>query len=515
MTHLLRAGIMSALYPSKLLMKKFLLPLCALLLLLGASIAPTRAQSRGIEKINHVVILFMENWTFDGLYSKFPGANGLQMSESHIVQVDRDGKPYETLPPVINAWENRPDTRFPSNLPNAPFLIDDYVPNTEIVPSPLHRFYEFQLQMNGGKMDKFVAWSDSGGMTMGVHDTFKLPLYPYAKEYTLADNYFSAAFGGSMLNHFWLICACTPRWENAPAEFIADPKYDANGILIDPGEIFSDGGGKGNVTPDGYLVNDVDPRYQPHHANAPLDLLAPPQDALTIGDRLSEKNITWAWYAEGYNDALAGHPDPLYIFEHQPFVYFKQFGDGTLAKQKHLQDTTAFMAALQNGTLPAVSYIKPLGTYDEHAGYANVFDSENHAVEWIRAIQNSPYWKDTAIFLTYDDFGGTFDHVPPPVIDRWGPGARVPMLIVSPYAKKGFVDSTQYDHTSTLKFIETRWQLEPLGTRDAAANDLTNAFDFDQAVLPAAGASVYENVLWFAIIGVVLLSCGILIFKRR
>lgn len=491
------------------------------LLLLVTSVPSAQAEG-GIEEINHVIIIFMENWTFDGLYGSFPGANGVRSAEARVIQADKDGNPFATLPPVINSWENnQPDTRFPSDLPNAPFVIDEYVPNTDIVPSPLHRFYQYQLQLNGGKMDRFVAWSDDGAMTMGVYDTTRLPLYPYARQFTLADNYFSAAFGGSMLNHFWLICACTPVWHDAPAKFIADPKYDAQGKLIDPGEVASNGGGNGNVTPDGYLVNDVDPHYNPHHANVPLEELAPPQDAPTIGDRLSEKGIDWAWYGEGYADALAGKPDKLFIFEHQPFVYFTQFGDGTAAKQEHLRDASEFMTALQNGTLPAVSYLKPIGTYDQHAGYSAPAPSEQHAIEWIQAVMNSPYWKDSAIFLTYDDFGGTFDHVPPPVVDRWGPGGRVPLLVLSPFAKKGFVDHTRYDHTSTLKFIETRWQLAPLTERDAAANDLTSAFDFNRAAgtrtLPSTGGELPDTrPIWFTVAGLVLIVGGLfLVFVRR
>jgi acid phosphatase len=343
-------------------------------------------------------------------------------------------------------------------------------------------------------------------------------LYPFAKQYTLADNYFSSAFGGSMLNHFWLICACTPTWKDAPTKLISNPKYDAKGVLIDPGETLEPGGGGGGngvVTPDGYLVNDVDPRYNPHHSNVPLDELGPPQDEPTIGDRLSAKNIAWAWYGEGYANALAGHPDPLFIFEHQPFVYFKSFGDGTAAKTEHLLDESNFMASLQNGTLPAVSYIKPIGEDDEHSGYAEVDSSEQSTVKWIHAVQNSPYWKDTAIFVTYDDFGGFYDHVTPPVVDRWGPGGRVPMLVISPYAKKGFIDHTQYDHTSTLKFIETRWGLDPLTSRDAAANDLTNAFDFDQSVLPASGGDIYSDGLWLALGGVLLLGAGLWLIRIR
>lgn len=510
LTPFIRAGIINGMG-----MKKFVVMPLLLTLALMASASPLRAQTRGIDKIEHVVVIFMENWTFDAHYGQFPGANGLQSADAKIVQVDKEGKPYATLPPVVNNFGNTNlDTRFPADLPNAPFQIDQYVPADQKISSPVHRFYEYQLQLNGGKLDKVVAWSDTGGLAMGYYDTTKLPLYPYAKEYTLADNYFSSAFGGSMLNHFWLVCACTPQWKDAPAKFMAQPKFDADGVLTDPGETVTNGGGDGLVTPDGFLVNDVDPRYNPHHANVPLDELGPPQEAVTIGDRLSAKNISWAWYAQGYANALAGHPDPLYIFEHQPFVYFKSFADGTAAKAEHLRDESEFMASLQNGTLPAVSYVKPIGEDDEHSGYAEVDSSEQGAVKWIQAVQNSPYWKNTAIFVTYDDFGGFYDHVAPPAIDRWGPGGRVPMLVISPFAKKGFVDHTQYDHTSTLKFIETRWGLEPLATRDAAANDLTNAFDFEQTVLPDTGGPLYGNLgrtvlvgLWLLVSGIVVVAC--------
>ena len=131
-----------------------------------------------------------------------------------------------------------------------------------------------------------------------------------------------------------------------------------------------------------------------------------------------------------------------------------------------------------------MTIIKPDPAFDEHPGYSIVEEAEQHALLWIQAVQLSKYWNDTAIFITYDDYGGWYDHVAPPKIDRWGPGARVPLLIISPWAKKGFIDHTQYDTTSLLKFIETRWNLQPLGTRDAATNDLSNAFDFTQTPIP-------------------------------
>ena len=101
-------------------------------------------------------------------------------------------------------------------------------------------------------------------------------------------------------------------------------------------------------------------------------------------------------------------------------------------------------------------------------------------VDLVGRVQASPYWEDTVIIITYDENGGRWDHVAPPRGDRWGPGTRVPTIIVSPYAKKGFVDHATYDTTAILKLIEMRWNLSPLGTRDAAANPISNAFDFSQ-----------------------------------
>jgi len=105
---------------------------------------------------------------------------------------------------------------------------------------------------------------------------------------------------------------------------------------------------------------------------------------------------------------------------------------------------------------------------------------DRHTAELVKAIQDSAYWKSAAIIVAFDEGGGLWDHVAPPKIDRWGPGTRVPAIIVSPYAKKGFVDKTVYDTTSILRFIEWRWNLQPLGERDAKANNLLNAFDFSQ-----------------------------------
>jgi phospholipase C len=198
----------------------------------------------------------------------------------------------------------------------------------------------------------------------------------------------------------------------------------------------------------------------------------------TIGDRLSERGISWAWYSGGWNDAIAGHPSPYFENNHQPFVYFARYAEGTAGRKEHLRDEEDFIAAARAGKLPAVSFVKPLGTNDEHPGYTDIISGERHAIELINAIRNGPNWKDAAIIITYDENGGFWDHVPPPKGDRWGPGVRVPTIIISPFAKKGFVDHTTYETVSILAMIEHRFGIAPLGTRDAAANDMRGAFSF-------------------------------------
>ena len=150
------------------------------------------------------------------------------------------------------------------------------------------------------------------------------------------------------------------------------------------------------------------------------------------------------------------------------------------ARDEHLRDAEDFVAALSTATLPAVSFVKPIGAKNEHLGYATLLEGQEYVAGLVKRVQESPAWKDSVIIITYDESGGRWDHVPPPKVDRWGPGLRVPAIIISPFAKRGFVDHTNYETTSILKLIEARWGLPPLTSRDAAANNLLNSFDFSQ-----------------------------------
>jgi len=441
--------------------------LAAALLVVACATTTPRAPA-ALTSIEHVIVIYQENWSFDGLFGTFPGANGIGgASPVSIAQTDRDGRPYATLPPSMDTRVEPPvpDPRIPAALPVAPFDLGRYVPPTSRTGNPVHRFYHQQNQINGGRMDRFVAWTNVGGLVMSHYDATDMPLGRLAREFTLADNFFHAAFGGSFLNHMWLVCACTPRWPDAPADLRA--QLDPAGRMVKDGE----------VSPDGYVVNTAYTVNTPHPAQIKdTHHLVPNLTLPTIGDRLDDKSISWAWYSGGWKDALAGKPHARFAYHHQPFAYFAKWADGTAARARHLRDETDFLADVAAGRLPAVSFVKPLGIYNEHPRTSEPLAGQQHMAELVQAVRASALWPRTLIVITYDENGGRWDHVAPPVVDRWGPGTRVPTVLVSPLVKRGHVDHTRYDTTAILALIETRWGVAPLGARDAAQQPLTGTF---------------------------------------
>ena len=160
------------------------------ILLLISSCASKKAQHQetsfdeGIGQIKHLVVIYMENRSFDNLYGEFKGANGIKNArKGNFAQVDENGKPYQYLPEIPR------NNSFPTNLPNALFNIDQYVPSDKATPDVTHRFFHNKMQINGGKMDKFALYNDTKGLAMGYYNTKKIPLYPIAQKYTLCDNY--------------------------------------------------------------------------------------------------------------------------------------------------------------------------------------------------------------------------------------------------------------------------------------------------------------------------------------
>jgi phospholipase C len=436
----------------------------------------SKSQAAQLGDINHIVVVSLENWSFDSLYGHFPGAAGV--TGATATQTDKNGVPYSVLPQPLDSNNEPkappgaptpvapPDVRFPADLPNAPFDLERYVPPTQSVGDVTGGFYQEQAEIDGGKMDRFVADGGAGGLPLGGYDATQFPLGQLAQRFTLDDEFFHASFGGSMLNHLWLVSAATPSWPDAPP--------GTRAVLGPNGQLVKNGA----VTPDGYLVNTAYPADGPHPATAPPGQLVPPLPGPTIGDRLSSKGVSWAWYAGGWSDAVAGHPDKLFQFNHQPFAYFARYANGTPGQAAHLKDETDLVRAIRSDTLPAVSFYKPIGADNEHPGYANVLDGERHVASLIGSIMASKAWKSTAIVVTYDENGGFWDHIPPPDGDRWGPGTRVPTIVISPFARQHFVDHTTYDTTSILALIEHRFGLKPLGARDAAAADLAGTFTF-------------------------------------
>ncbi|WP_179404691.1 acid phosphatase [Burkholderia guangdongensis] len=467
---------------------------------------------QNLSAVKNVVVIYAENRSFDNLYGHFPGANGLaNATATSTQQKDRNGAPLPTLPRIwggLTAKGVSPAVTeaMTANLPNAPFAIDDpngFATSMNVTTRDLyHRFYENQMQIDGGRNDMFAAWADSGGLVMGHYtsDPATLPLWKIAQQYTLADNFFMGAFGGSFLNHQYLICACVPVYPNADkspaAGSISAVNADGTSLAVAANSPASalDGPPKfvnsGNLTPDFHAVNTMQPAYQPSGNKPPangdhaladpaLPTTLPPQTQPTIGDLLTQAGVSWAWYGGAWGDALRAAQkgesgviygpnltSPNFQPHHQPFNYYANQAPGTASRAEHLldggTDGAAFIQAIDSGKLPQVAFYKPQGNLNEHSGYTDVQSGDRHIADLIAHLQKSPQWNNMVVIVTYDENGGIWDHVAPPKGDRWGPGTRIPAIIVSPFAKRGFVDHTQYDTASILRFITRRFGLPRL-----------------------------------------------------
>jgi acid phosphatase len=501
----------------------------------GAALAASNPGGPLPGGYRNLVVIYEENHSFDNLYGDWGRVGGQMVNglanatSAKTTQVAQDGSAYQCLlqvdvnlasPPLSNDCQDPAHGIAASHFGNSWFTIDDHIGPMdrtcapEGVPAPangvlkdgpgavaggctrdlVHRFYQEQYQIDGGKQDRYVTGSDAVGLTMGRYATKSLPIYEYlhskgAPNYVVADDFFQGAFGGSFLNHQWLIAARAPVVTSGPVSGIANSVLDANGFpnagypLYHPatsvvdgvmtttcanGAAFDYANACGNLA-----VNTVQPASPPHSTSAAMPLIDDNQYP-NIGDRMTARGISWNWYSGGWDDAAAGHPGPLFQYHHQPFNYFAAYAPGQPGRA-HLQDETKFVAAAQNGTLPQVSFVKPYGAENEHPGYASESDGSDHLVDLLQTIMSGPQAKETLVVVTYDEFGGQWDHVSVPTVDRWGPGTRIPALVLSAGMVKSGVDHTQYDTTSIIATIERSYDLAPVADRDAAVNDLAAA----------------------------------------
>jgi phospholipase C len=484
-------------------------------------------QSHSLQELRHIIVIYQENWSFDSLYGQFPGASGYAYAFDTLPQLDLNASPpyssliYKTPSPLNGA----PDPQFPvspdgnlalwSNhnlaLPLMPYDFSNYIDQNSKTGDIIHRFYHEQLQIDNGALepklgdvDKFVTWSDNPGLVLSYLDATNFPEGRLAKQFTLCDNFFHSAYGGSFLNHQWLIAANTPKW-TAPIPAGWQSSWDPAGKILKDNQLSFNGV---------YAINTIQPLLAPFSPGTPttkrllIDNTDPSQPGYlpNIGNRLDDAGISWKWYSGGWNAALqnnaqaANDPNIIFQFHHQPFAFYTKYAPflvaptsdytstpalnpKTTGPKAHLQDETQFLADLKSNRLPAVSFIKPAGFDNEHPGYAMEVTGQQHVADLVKAVQDSQAWGDCAIIITYDENGGRWDHVQPPVrADGWGVGVRVPGIIISPFARHGFIDHNEYETVSILKLIERRFNLQPLAARDAdpAVGDLTHAFVFTQ-----------------------------------
>jgi phospholipase C len=538
--------------------------LCALSVAVVATSSSSGATSP-LSKVKHIVVIYEENHSFDNLYGGWEGVNGLPNADAaHTTQVDQKGAPYACLKQndvnlaalpatctdpahsISSAFANKwftidpliPPTATTCPTPQKAFSFPNGVPNGQGLPGGctrdlVHKFYQEQYQLNGGAQNRYMVGSDALGLTMGTYDTKQLPVYKWlhsAKHphYAIEDNFFQSAFGGSFLNHQYLIAAQAPTDPNAPAA--QHSQVDAAGFpnkgyalyTPDPNATYRDSdftvacpAPLPSLACGNYAVNTMQPANEPSGLFGDKLVL---QTAPTIGDRLSAKNIDWAWYAGGWGDAAGLTSDPGYTngpgptcsnpnhdpsakyvypecpdlefqYHHQPFNYFANYAPGTPGRA-HLQDEVDFLKLLDGSRKPAkcaikpVSFIKELGESNSHPGYSSVPNSETKLAHVLQFIEGGDCAKDTLVIVTYDEFGGQWDHVSPPgqgntngPHDQFGPGTRIPALIFAPGLKGDYVlDSKEHDTTSILATIEHRYGLAPLSTRDAAVNDLSSVW---------------------------------------
>jgi phospholipase C len=455
--------------------------------------------------IKHLVVIFQENVSFDHYFGTYPNAKN-PPGESRFLPLSNT--------PSINGLTIGLLTNN-TNLAN-PWRLGKSQVVTVASCDPDHSYTALQKEMNGGLMDKFVQNSALSiqhcdpKLVMGYFDGNTVTaLWNYAQHFAMSDNFHSSNIAPSLPGAINLV---TGQTHGATPRNIS--KIVANGTSI----------------------GDVDSIYDDCSAAQHKTIS---MTGRNIGNLMNEKGITWGWFEGGFRPTygglnpsnntkavcgtshlnIAGKNVTDYVVHHEPFQYYQSTANqhhlppssvaliGHTDKANHQYDLSDFWAATQANNLPAVSYLKAPHYQDGHPGFSDPIDEQHFLVNTINRLQQLPEWNSTAIIIAYDDSGGWYDHAMPPIIsqsndpindallgheylcghapvsayqDRCGYGVRLPLLVISPYAKVNYVDHSITDQTSILRFIEDNWQLGRIGNQsfDSKAGTLLNMFNF-------------------------------------
>ena len=413
----------------------------------------TPIQERGPEKasgdevpenipIEHVVFIIKENRSFDNYFARYPGVDGATHG------MTSDGRRVK--------------------LTVAPDIED---------PDLGHTFGDGIRAINGGHMDGFdlVRWGeDLRGYSSFTREG--MPNYwAYADEFVIGDRMFSSMYGPTFPEHLYTVGAQAgdivankrKRETDQPGGYCADRTEYAPRFRQDLTKAEKD------------KIMELEEDSSVEQIKKYWETVWPCLNFEVLPDQLIENDISWRYYADdgSWMNALAA-------IKH---IYnSKYWGPNVVPDEKFLGD-------IENERLRKVNWVVPPPGFNEHPGGPSVCMGENWTVRHINALMESKYWPNLAIVLLWDDFGGFYDHVPPPHYDIMGLGPRVPYLMISPWAKEGYVDSTTYEFSSVLKFIETIHGLDCMTKRDCQAHNMLNAFDFDQPARPAERKLVLEE----------------------
>lgn len=377
------------------------LAMIASLCALAATSLTCGPQPRDIRVIRHTIFIIKENRTFDHYFGLFPGADGAStgtISSGGTVPLTHLSDPSQ-LNDLCNSWDCALEA------------------------------------MDSGMMDKFDLIN---GGTLNAYTQVNeqdIPNYwAYARNFVLADRYFTSVHGPSLPNGLFALAA-------------------QSGGVIDNGSDF--GSGVGCDGGPAELVTVID-------ANGNRSKVSPCFDFRTLADSLEKAGIAWKYYGDGPNVFST-----IRSIRNSPAWY------------TNFPPEAQFFSDAESGNLPAMTWLATTADTDEHPPESPC-PGENWTVQVLNAVMQGPDWNSTVVFITWDDFGGLYDHVAPPQLDQFGLGPRVPLLIISPWAKRGYISHAVYEHSSILKFVETQYRLDPLTSRDAAASNMLDSFDFSQ-----------------------------------